>query len=552
MQSKTDDPLSLATLYDTLKTTTARWPDNTAYGVPPKADRAYHPNGVNFTYAQTLAEAERLKGLYANAGYGYGHRIAILFAQRPEFVFHFFALNALGCSVVPINPDYLFDEIRYVVEHSETCLAVATHTRLADMRGVATALGGGLPVVSLEDFPERLPAAPQLVPRAPDGASEAALLYTSGTTGRPKGCVLTNEYFHTFGSWYLGMGGRIAMREGVERMYNPLPLHHANCLSISLPAMLMSGGALFFPDRFHASSWWRDLASCEITCLHYQGVIPNILLKLPPGEDETRHKVRFGFGSGVDPKQHRLFEERFKLPLVELWAMTETGRIMSDNHEPRLIDTRAIGRSMPGFEAKIVDDQGTDAPDNLPGELLIRHSAAAPRKGFFSGYLKNEAATEESWKGGWYHTGDVAVRDAAGMFHFVDRAKNIIRRSGENIAAAEIDAVLVEHPKVKQAAALAVADEMREEEVLVCIVPQDGVEKSEALAHELFKWCCDRLAYFKAPGWLIYRDSLPLTTSQRLHKIQIFAKGVDPRKEPGIIDMRALKKAPGKASHSTK
>ena len=545
------DPLSFGALYDTLQRTTARWGDRPAYGVPAKADRAYHPAGVTFSWTETLARAQKLKEAYARSGYGHGHRVAILFAQRPEFIFHFYALNALGCSVVPINPDYLADEIRYVVEHSESCLAIATTSRLADMRGVAQALGGALPVISLEDFPDSLPKPPLLPSRAPDGVSEAVLLYTSGTTGRPKGCVLTNEYFHTFGAWYLGMGGRIAMREGAERMYNPLPLHHANCLSISLPAMLISGGALFFPDRFHASTWWRDLAACDITCLHYQGVIPNILLKLPPGEDETRHKVRFGFGSGVDPKQHRMFEERFKFPLVELWAMTETGRIMSDNHEPRLIDTRAIGRSMPGFEAKIVDDNGADAPPDLPGELLIRHSKAAPRKGFFSGYLKNEPATEESWKGGWYHTGDVAVRDASGMFHFVDRAKNIIRRSGENIAAAEIDAVLIEHPKVKQAAALAVADEMREEEVLVCIVPQDGVEKSEALAHELFTWCVDRLAYFKAPGWLIWRDSLPLTTSQRLHKIQIFAKGVDPRKEPGIIDMRALKKAPGKAPRST-
>lgn len=546
------NPQAPGSLYSTLKLTAGRWADRPAYGVPPKPDRAYYPHGVTFTWSQTLAHVERLKAVYARSGYGLGHRVAILFAQRPEFIFHFYALNALGCSVVPLNPDYLFDEIRYVVEHSEACLAIATDSRLAEVRRVAQSVGGGLEVVSLEDFPQHLPEPPRADGPAPDGRTEAALLYTSGTTGQPKGCILTNDYFHTFGDWYLGMGGRIAMREGVERMYNPLPLHHANCLSISLPAMLISGGALYFPDRFHASTWWRDLVACEITCLHYQGVIPNILLKLPPVEDESRHKVRFGFGSGVDPKQHRLFEDRFGLPLVELWAMTETGRIMSDNHEPRAIDTRAIGRSVEGLEVKIVDDYGKDAPDAQPGELLIRHSATEPRKGFFSGYLKNEQATEDSWKGGWFHTGDVAVRDAAGMFYFVDRAKNIIRRSGENIAAAEIDAVLIEHPKVRQAAALAVKDEMREEEVLVCIVPQDGVEKTEALAHELFRWCAERLAYFKTPGWLIWRDSLPLTTSQRLHKIQIFPKGADPREEPGIIDMRALKKAPGKASHATK
>ena len=542
------DPLSFGSLYQSLTATAARWPERTAYGVPPMPGRAYHPQGAAYTWAQTLARVETLKALYVRAGYAHGHRVAILGAQRPEFIFHFYALNALGCGVVPINPDYLFDEIRYVMEHCDACLAIAIGDRLDEVTRIGAAIGRNIPCLPLEEFPDRLPEPPPRAAHVPDGHSEAALLYTSGTTGRPKGCVLTNEYFHTFGSWYLGMGGRIAMHEGVERMYNPLPLHHANCLSISLPAMLISGGALIFPDRFHASTWWRDLVACDITCLHYQGVIPNVLLKLPPGEDEKRHKVRFGFGSGADPKLHRLFEERFHLPLIELWAMSETGRIMSDNHEPRSIDTRAIGRSMPGFEARIVDDAGADAAAGAPGHLQVRHSAEAPRKGFFSGYLKNEAATEEAWKGGWFHTGDVAMRNADGLFYFVDRAKNIIRRSGENIAAAEIDAVLVEHPAVKQAAALAVADEMREEEVLVCIVPQDGVAPTEALARELFQWCVDRLAYFKAPGWLIFRDSLPLTTSQRLHKIQIFPKGVDPRKEPGIIDMRALKKAPAGAA----
>ena len=170
------DPLSFGALYDTLQRTTARWGDRPAYGVPAKADRAYHPAGVTFSWTETLARAQKLKEAYARSGYGHGHRVAILFAQRPEFIFHFYALNALGCSVVPINPDYLADEIRYVVEHSESCLAIATTSRLADMRGVAQALGGALPVISLEDFPDSLPKPPLLPSRAPDGASEAALL----------------------------------------------------------------------------------------------------------------------------------------------------------------------------------------------------------------------------------------------------------------------------------------------------------------------------------------------------------------------------------------
>lgn len=541
------DPLEYGTLYQTLNRTAARWGDRTAYGVPPMAGRSYYPQGIEYSWAETLAQAETYKSVYAHAGYGWGHRVAFLFNQRPQFLFHYYALNALGCSVVLLNPDYKRDEIRYVVEHSEACLAVVIESRLEDLQAVAADLGRRLPVVTLEDFPDQLPEV-SAREGTPDGTTEAALLYTSGTTGRPKGCVLTNEYFHTWGAWYASRSGVTTLREGTERMYNPLPLHHANCLGISVSGMLVTGGALFFPDRFHSRTWWQDLVNCRITIVHYQGVIPNVLLKLPPCPEERQHQVRFGFGAGIDASQHAACEERFGFPFVEFWAMSETGRFITDNIEPRLIHTRAIGRAVPGFEARVVDRNDADLAPGRPGELVVRHTAAFPRKGFFSGYLKDEKATEEAWRDGWFHTGDQVTRDDTGMFYFVDRTKNIIRRSGENIAAAEIEECLAVHPKVKQAAVLAVPDELREEEVMACIVPQGTEPGGADLARELFDWCHERLAYFKVPGWWLFRQDLPVTTSQRVHKIQIFPSGADPRRESGVIDFRGMKGASSKTA----
>jgi acyl-coenzyme A synthetase/AMP-(fatty) acid ligase len=126
--------------------------------------------------------------------------------------------------------------------------------------------------------------------------------------------------------------------------------------------------------------------------------------------------------------------------------------MMTDHIEPRQIHTHAIGRSEPGLEARAVDENDNEVPVGQPGELVIRQSAEAPRKGFFSGYLKDEKATEEAWRNGWFHTGDTVFRDESGMFYFLDRKKNIIRRSGENIAAAQIEACLVAYGKVRQAA----------------------------------------------------------------------------------------------------
>ena len=539
------DPLTLGTLYDSFRRTIARWGDRPAYGVPPMPGRAYHPEGKEYTWNETAAGVERMRARYAAAGYGLGHRVAILFDQRPEFFFHYYALNSLGCSVVPINPDYRRDEIRYVVEHSEATLAVAIDSRLEDMQAVCEGLQPKVSVVSFERFPETVPG-PSAPVRAgkPDGTTEAALLYTSGTTGRPKGCILTNEYFHHFGLCYLNLGGRLAMREGEERMYNPLPLHHANCLSISVPAMLLIGGSLYFPDRFHASTWWKDLVACRITSVHFQGIIPNVLLKLPVVPEESTHSVRFALCAGVEPSQHEVFEKRYGFALVEMWAMSETGRLISDCHEPRNIHTRCFGWPSEGTEAAIFNDQGHEVPHGTPGELVVRHSAETPRKGFFSGYLKNEEATEEAWAGGWFHTGDVAVRDAAGAFYFMDRKKNIIRRSGENIAAAEVEACLTFHEKVKQVAVIAVPDELREEEVMACIVTKSPADATADFARELLAWSLERVAYFKAPAWVMFVDSLPTGTSQKVQKIHLFPAGTDPRTLPGVVDLRNLKKKP--------
>ena len=245
----------------------------------------------------------------------------------------------------------------------------------------------------------------------------------------------------------------------------------------------------------------------------------------------------------IEPELHETFEKRFGFPLIEVWGMTETGRIYADSVEPRQIHTRAFGRPRGGLEARVVDDRDQELPRGAEGELLVRWGGSeGPRHGFFSGYLKNPQATEEAWRGGWFHTGDVARRMPDDMLVFVDRKKNIIRRSGENIAAAEVEAVLQWHEDVGQVAVLAVADELREEEVMACVVTMPGVARDAAIAERLVRWCLDRLAYYKAPGWVLFVDSLPTTGTQKVQKAQIFPPGTDARREPGAIDLRALKK----------
>jgi len=369
----------------------------------------------------------------------------------------------------------------------------------------------------------------------------ASILYTSGTTGRPKGCILSHGYEIASGAWYASLGGIAGLRTAEDRIYNPLPLYHANAGVVSLMGAIVTGNCQIQPDRFHPQRWWREVAETGATVVHYLGVIAPVLLKLPPGEHERRHKVRFGIGAGIEPELHAAFEKRFGFPMVELWGMTEMVRVLGDTVEPRQVGTRAFGRAMPGIEVRVVDDADRDVAQGQPGEMLVRHSAETPRRGCFSGYLKDEAATESGWRGGWFHTGDVVWRGPDGMLHFVERKKNIIRRSGENIAAAEVEAVLLTHPDVQQVAVMAVQDELRDEEVLACVVLKRAMAEEEA-ATALFHHCNERLAYYKPPGWIHIVESLPTTGTQKIQKHNIYPAGTDPRALPEIIDLRSLKR----------
>ncbi len=509
--------------------------------VPSGAHRSYHRDGYEITFGEAQRQVRTLTERYRAAGYGLGHRVAILLDNRPEYFLHKLALNTLGVSAVPINPDYRANEIAYLLEHSEPDLALVVGERREQLDAGMAASNHRSPVAVVDEG-ETVPAPAKAAMRgAATAATEASILYTSGTTGRPKGCMLSHGYELASGAWYANGGGLSSFRPEGERIYNPLPVYHCNSAVVSFYGAMLHGSCQIQPDRFHPNRWWGEVKETRASVVHYLGVIVPLLLGRPSGEEERGHAVRFGIGAGVEPTLHAAFEERFGFPLVEVWGMTEMVRLLFDNQAPRQVGTRAFGRPAPGIDVRVVDEQDNEVPRGTPGEMTLRHSAAEPRRHFYSGYLKDEAATVQAWRGGWFHTGDTVRQDDDGMLHFVDRKKNIIRRSGENIAAAEVEALLQAHPLVKEVAVLAVPDEMREEEVLACVVLHEDKAR-ETAADTLFAHCDSQHAYFKAPGWIYFTDTLPTTGTQKIQKHQIFPAGGDPRTLPGMFDLRARKK----------
>lgn len=532
-----------ATVFEALQHAARQWPERPFLNVLPETAAIYAIAAGETGYRDAFDDVCRLRDAYSLSGYTEGMRVLLLMENRPAFFLHWLALNALGASVVPVNPDLQSSELDYIAGHAQPALAVAIPSRIADLERASAASGAGFEVVAPDGAPPP-PGACGISARTglEPLRREAAMLYTSGTTGKPKGCVLSNLYFLHAGRWYAGAGGICALKEDGERMITPLPIFHMNAMAYSLMAMLTVGGCLTVLDRFHPRSWWASVRQSRATCLHYLGVMPSMLMKAEPSDEDCAHSVRFGFGAGIDPKLHIPFEERFGIPLVEAWAMTETGAgaVIAANAEPRKRGTSCLGRPGPEIEVRIVREDGAEAGRGKPGELLVRHAGGDPRFGFFSEYHANPEATAEAWAGGWFHTGDIVRRDADGDFTFVDRRKNVIRRSGENIAAVEVESILMQHPDIRAAAVAAVPDALRGDEVFACLVVEG--DRSERRAQAIVAWCLGRAAYYKAPGYVAFVDGLPLTSTQKIQRAELKALAARLVELPETIDTRAMKK----------
>ncbi|MBR0934118.1 AMP-binding protein [Bradyrhizobium jicamae] len=532
------------TVFEAFEASATAAPDNAFVCVP--EGTSYAPEGFEWTYGATLERVVTLADNYRQAGYGLGHRVALLLENRPDYYLHLLALNAVGASVVPVNPDHRHAELLYQMQHSGVVLAVVLRHHVDRMTAVAAELAGQFIVISSDQTPNRLPPpVKRSISGRLDRDTEAGVFYTSGTTGRPKGCLVTNDYWLSAGEWFFTLaqaGGRFSIEPGRDRLFNPMPVFHVHAGVVALMPMLLSQGCVVRPEHFSAKRWWREVTSSRATIVHYIGAVPQALVALEKSADERRHQVRFGFGAGLEPAIHGAFEERFGIPHLEVWGMTEVGRWTTNDHEPRPVGARAIGRPIAPLEVKVVDEFDRDVPSDTEGELVVRLAGENPRKGFFAGYLDDAAATEAGWRGGWWHSGDVVRQDKSGMIYFVDRRKNMIRRSGENIAATEVETVLCQHPSISQIAIVGVSDERTGEEIFACIVPTPGCKADRELAQSILDYCNEQLAYYKAPGWILFLDHLPVTATEKINKAQIFAPGLDPKTLVGAIDLRSAKK----------
>jgi carnitine-CoA ligase len=496
-------------------------------------------HGTTITFEEAPRLAARFAGTLAAAGIHPGDRVALMCSNRAEFVECFSGCAWLGAIAVPINIASRGPQLQHILSNSGARLLIVETELLnaldhVDMSGLALEriwLIDGQTSTAFDRIAVTAvpPRAAAVDPGATDPAQLLAILYTSGTTGPSKGvCCPQAQYF-----WW-GVNGihNLEIREG-DVLCTTLPLFHSNALGTFYKAVL-SGSTLVAEPRFSASRFWQSLIDHRATAAYVLGAMAPILLSREPSPHERSHHVRCGLGPGVPANLHIAFEQRSGIRLIDGYGSTETNFVIgSTTAEQR---PGSMGKVGNGYHARVLGRGGDEAKVGEAGELILRSDDPLA---FASGYFAMPDKTAEAFRDGWFHTGDRVVREADASFRFIDRAKDAIRRRGENISSFEVEQVLLSHPDVAHAAVFAVPSEFTEDEVMAAIVRRPGSALSES---GLCEFCRPRLARFAVPRFIEIVDTLPTTENGKVQKYRLRDRGVTPgtwdREAAGAVTQR--------------
>ncbi|MGQ4598898.1 AMP-binding protein [Nocardia sp. R6R-6] len=515
IDSKT--PTDLRTVYGSLQLAAALAPGKEVLRL--LGDRGY-------TAQDIIDRAARCASVLASLGAGHGERVAIMLTNRIEFVDSFFGIAQLGAISVPLNTSLRGPMLEHQMRETDPAVVVVETSMLEVMRPALGAIGSRARVLvvgaehPLDAGYVHYAAAVADAPVAPvapvDQRDVAAILYTSGTTGPSKGVVHNHNSLIAFSeksSW-------LAEFNGSDVAFTCLPFFHANAIASTLLPMLRLGGTAVITERFSAGTYWEDVRAVGATAINLLGSMVPILWNAPASAADTANHVRVAVSVPTPTADiYNRFEERFGLRVVSLYGSTDAtvviGTPPGEHGRPGY-----CGKAHPDFDCRVVDDDDNPVAPGVPGELIIR-----PRVPdiMMQGYWANPAATVETWRNLWFHTGDILAMDSDGWFRFIDRKKDALRRFGENISSFEVESVVLMHTQVAEAAVYAVPSELSEDEVMVAVVPEDGVTVD---ASDLSRHCEKLLPYFAVPRYIDVRTALPKTANEKVRKDVLRAEGI--------------------------
>ncbi len=486
-------------------------------------------------FAETISYrdlAERTRTVAAaleSIGVERGNRVAVMLRNRPEFPIVWLALARLGAVMVPLNVYYRQADATYVLNDAGVTLLV-TEVDFADL---AVLLRDAVPSIqtvvsvdaavksygvhSLADILAHAGGAPSARPIYPE--TTINIQYTSGTTGYPKGCALSQYYWIRLARMVAAGPPQLSAE---DVFLTAQPFYYMDP-QWNLAGALAVGACLVVLDRFHPSTFWEKIRAYDVSFFYCLGMMPAALYAMDPSAEDRRHRVKGIACSAIPVRLHAALESRWGVPWYEAFGMTETGgdtRIMEADHD-ETVGTGCIGVPYADREVRVIDLDERPVARGEAGEMVLRGP------GMMDGYFNKPDATNIAFRGGWFHTGDLVQRDEAGRIYYLGRLKDTIRRSGENISSAEVEGVVMEHGAVSGAACVPVPDDLRGEEVKIYVVLKEPSSQPDPKA--LAAFCSERLAYFKVPRYWTFVDDLPRTPSERVAKGALVE---------GVVDLR--------------
>lgn len=487
-----------------------------------QADKAFliaPESKAEMSYAALREHARDIAAHLDAMGVGQGEKVALLLPNGYWTTALLLGVMYSGRVVVPLNAVSGDAALSYVIEHSDT-RAILVDDELADtFSDVLAQLPDGVHRVptDVDRGPQWSSPSVSGEPPSPSSDDDAILMYTSGTTGRPKGVLLSHDNV-VAGGTNTATGHALT---GDDRALCVLPLYHINAQMVTVLAPLVTGGSVVMPRRFGTTTFWPLLAAHACTWFSVVPTIIAYLLERAEREGFDRAAMgglpalRFGRSASAPlaPEMHRAFEETFDVPIVETMGLTETAAQILSNPMPPAQPRYGSPGVAVGNEAKVVDEQGRECARGTPGELMIRGDNVT------KGYYKNPQATAEALEpDGWLHTGDVAYCDEDGFFFITGRIKELIIKGGENIAPREIDEALYEHPAVLEAAGFGMPDARYGQEVMACVALKPGAVCSESELSALLE---RRLGAYKKPKRIYFMQGLPKGPSGKIQRLKL-------------------------------
>lgn len=494
-----------------------------AWRAPDRELVRFLPSGDVLTAAELDRRAAVVGAGMLELGVQPGDRVLVVAGNRPEFLVAWLACAMTGAVSVPLNTALQGDILDHMVQLTEPSTAIVEADLLAQVSPslpprVRRVVVGGAPTGP--DHPtaawEELEAGTTRAAPHDAGPTEPfSIMFTSGTTGPSKGVVFTH-------GTVLGMAASAVevMQHGPDDVaFTCLPLFHSNALYTTFLPAIVTGGRAVVAERFSAREFWPQVVASGATLANMLGSLAPILARQEPVPEETAHRLRLSLVIPTPPDGVEAFEERFRTPTAELYGLTDVGIPIGVPHGTDH-PAGSCGRELSDWQCRVVDHADRPVADGEMGELIVR-----PRRPNIAaaGYWGMPEATVEAWRNLWVHTGDLMTRDAEGWFRFIDRGKDAIRRSGENISSFEVEQVISAHPGVEEVAVYAVPSELAEDEVMAAVVAREGARLGSA---ELLAHCERRLPYFAVPRFIELVDELPRTPTAKIRKQDLRARGV--------------------------